>query len=129
MIHLAAIHGQQTGAEWTVRRFPVRLGRSPRNDIRLEGEGIWDRHAEIHLRRGEGFVVTTQGEALASVNGQPAQAAVLRNGDVIELGSVRLRFALSPTRPRSLRVREALTWFALAALCCGQATLIYWLVG
>jgi len=74
-------------------------------------------------------VVAAQGEALVSVNGQPAQEAVLHNGDVIALGSVRIRFALSPTRHRSLRFRESLTWLGLAALCFGQATLIYWLVG
>ena len=129
MIQLAAINGKQAGAEWIARRFPVRIGRSARNDVRLEADGIWDRHAEIHLRRGEGFVVAAQGEALASVNGQPVQEVVLRNGDVIELGSVRLRFALSPTRHRSFRVREALTWLALATLCFAQAALIYWLVG
>jgi len=38
-----------------------------------------------------------------------------------------MHFALSPTRHRSLRIREALTWIALAALCLGQIALIYWL--
>jgi len=129
VIQLAAINGKKAGTEWLARRFPVGIGRSSRNEICLEEEGIWDRHAEIGLRRGEGFVVATLGEALASVNGQSAQEAVLHNGDVIELGAVRLRFALSPTRHRSFRFREALTWLALAILCFGQAALIYWLVG
>ena len=129
MIQLSALNGKQAGTDWVARRFPVRIGRSPQGGIRLEEEGIWDRHAEIHLRRGEGFVVASQGDALASVNGQPAQEALLHNGDVIELGSVRIRFALSPTRHRSFRCRETLTWLALATLCFGQAALIYWLVG
>jgi hypothetical protein len=67
-------------------------------------------------------------EAFVAVNGQRLeQPLVLRNGDVIELGAVKLRFGLSPTRQRSLRFREAVTWIALAALCLGQVALIYWL--
>ena len=39
-----------------------------------------------------------------------------------------MRFGLSATRQRSLRLREALTWLALAGLCFGQVALIYWLL-
>lgn len=117
------------GTEWVARRFPVRIGRSPPCAVCLDDDGVWDPHAEVRLVRKEGFVFAVQGEALASINGQSVQQAVLRNGDVIELGSARLLFSLGPTRQRSLRLREALTWLALIALCAGQAALIYWLVG
>jgi len=62
-----------------------------------------------------------------AVNGQRVQEAVLRNGDLIEAGSVKMRFGLSPAPQHSLRLREGLTWFALAVLCLGQVALIYWL--
>jgi hypothetical protein len=66
-------------------------------------------------------------DASIVVNGQPVRQAVLRSGDLLETGSVKLRFGLGPTRQHSLRLREAMTWLALAALCLGQVALIYWL--
>ena len=68
-------------------------------------------------------------DALVSVNGQRIERGLLRNGDIIEMGSVKLRFGLSPTRQRSLRFREIVTWIALTALCLGQVAIIYWLAG
>ena|SRR5260221_83978 len=117
------------GADCVARRFPVRVGRAPETDISLAEEGVWDWHLEIDHRRLEGFVLSVQPGALACVNGQPVQQAVLRNGDLIELGAVKMQFGLASTRSRSLRLREALTWIALALLCLGQVALIYWLPG
>ena len=129
MIQLTVLNGKQAGSQWVARRFPVRLGRATTCDVCLEGDGVWDRHAEITLRRPDGFMMTVQEEAIAMVNGQAVRETILRNGDQIDLGSARLRFALSPTRQRGLRWRETMTWLALAALCVGQGALIYWLVG
>jgi hypothetical protein len=47
---------------------------------------------------------------------------------MIELGSARLRFWLAPSMQKTLRLREALTWFALSALFAAQIALIYWLL-
>ena len=66
-------------------------------------------------------------EAATLLNGERIQDAVLRNGDVIEAGSVKIRFGFSPTSQTTLRVREIATWLALAALCLAQVALIYWL--
>jgi pSer/pThr/pTyr-binding forkhead associated (FHA) protein len=117
------------GTEWVARRFPVRIGRAAPCHVCLEDDGVWNPHAEIRLAKKEGFQFVVLGDALASINGQPVQEAPLRNGDVLELGSARLLFALSPARQRRLVLRETLTWLALAALCLGQAALIYWLGG
>ena len=57
--------------------------------------------------------------ALASVNGVPMPRALLRNGDMITLGGVTLRFSLSPIQQSSAALREWLTWIALGALCLG----------
>jgi len=53
---------------------------------------------------------------------------VLRSGDVIEAGSLKLQFWLSETRQAGLRLREGLTWAAIAAISLGQIALIYWLL-
>ena len=129
MIQLKILDGKKAGAEWVARRFPVQIGRAPRSDLCLEEEGVWDQHLRIELQRGQGLVLTAIAEGYVAVNGQLVQSACLRNGDAITLGSVRLLFGLSPTRQRSLRLRETLTWLALAALCFGQVAMVYWLIG
>jgi hypothetical protein len=129
VIQLKILDGKKAGAEWAARRFPVWIGRVTPSDLCLEEEGIWDQHLRIDLERGQGLVLTAAPEAYVAVNGDLVQSARLRNGDTITLGRVRLLFGLSPTRQRSLRVREALTWLALAALCFGQVALVYWLIG
>ena len=50
----------------------------------------------------QGFTLTTAPNALASVNSQPVQTAVLRNGDIITLGSAKLQFWLGAARQRGL---------------------------
>lgn len=127
MVQLDILSGKQAGTQWVARRFPFQLGRSPQVALVLEEPGVWDRHAEFALRPGEGVMVFATTDASITVNGQPVRQAVLRNGDLIEAGSVKLRFGLAPTRQHSLRLREAMTWLALAALCLGQVALIYWL--
>jgi hypothetical protein len=67
-------------------------------------------------------------DALLSVNDAPAQRAILRNGDIITLGALKIRFSFSPVRQFSLAPREWMTWIALAALCLGQVALVYWLI-
>jgi hypothetical protein len=129
VIQLKILDGKKAGAEWVARRFPVRIGRLAQSDLCLEEEGIWDQHLRIDLPRGQGLVLTAAPEAYVTVNGQLVQSVGLKNGDTITLGRVRLLFSLSPTRQRSLRLREILTWLALAGLCFGQVALIYWLVG
>jgi pSer/pThr/pTyr-binding forkhead associated (FHA) protein len=126
VVQLDILSGKQAGTQWVARRFPFHLGRSPQAALVLEEPGVWDRHAEFALRPDEGVVVSAT-DASIIVNGQPVRQAILRNGDLIEAGSVKLRFGLAPTRQRSLRFHEAMTWLALAALCLGQVVLIYWL--
>jgi pSer/pThr/pTyr-binding forkhead associated (FHA) protein len=128
MVQVEVLSGKQAGRTWVARRFPVRIGRSPAADVRLEDEGVWDQHLELRLERGKGFVLRTQGHALASVNGQPVEQATLRNGDVLGLGALQLRFSLAETRQAHLSLREWLTWVAIGAITLGQIILIYWLL-
>jgi hypothetical protein len=100
----------------------------PQSDLCLDDGGVWDHHLQLEVRPGEGAVISASPDAFTAVNGQQVREAVLRNGDLIEIGSVRLLFGLSPTRQSSLRLREALTWIALGALGFGQVALIYWLL-
>ena len=128
MVQLKILSGTKAGDTFVARRFPVRIGRSPKAELRLEEDGVWDQHAELDCNPASGFVFSTLSDALVTVNGEPTQRTVLRNGDAICLGSLRLQFWLGQTRQVGLRFREGLTWIALAAISLGQVALIYWLV-
>ncbi len=125
MFQLKVLAGSQAGTSWVARRFPVRIGRSPGADLQLTESGVWDEHLQLDFDPAEGIVLSAQPNALVSVNGQPVQQAVLRNGDNIDLGSLKLQFWLSETRQTGLGFREGFTWVAIAAVSLGQVALIY----
>jgi pSer/pThr/pTyr-binding forkhead associated (FHA) protein len=125
MVQLKILSGEKAGTMWVARRFPVRIGRAATADLRLEEDGVWDEHLQLEFKPAEGFVLHAQPKALASVNGQRVEQAVLRNGDAIEIGSLKLQFWLSETRQKGLRWREALIWTGIAAVSLGQIALIY----
>jgi len=125
MVQLNLLSGKKAGTSWVARRFPVRIGRSVGCALQLEEDGIWDRHLQLDLSPAQGFVLTAQPNALVSVNGQTVAQTILRNGDTIQIGSLKMQFWLSPTRQAGLRFREALIWAGLVALCVVQIILIY----
>jgi hypothetical protein len=127
MVRLEVLSGKKAGAKWVARRFPVRLGRSDRADFQSDEAGVWDHHAEISSSPTEGWSVQAGADALLSVNGKPVERAVLRNGDVLDLGSLKLRFWLADARQKGLALREGLVWAGLIVVVLGQAALLYWL--
>jgi len=128
MVQLKVLSGKTAGTQAVARRFPFTVGRDDTADLRLEEAGIWDRHLELQLQMPEGFRLKAHESALTSVNGQPARDVFLRNGDLLEIGPLKIQFWLSETRQSGLRLREFLTWLALAALCAGQLAVIYGLL-
>lgn len=127
MVQFRFLSGRNAGQLILANRFPWTLGRSPASDLSLEEEGVWDRHLEMDLNHAEGFILTLHPPAVATINGQPFDRVVLHNGDLIEIGSVKMQFWLSEARLYDWRWRERLTWLSLALLCLGQVALIYWL--
>lgn len=74
----------------------VQIGRSRDNDVCLEDETVHRYHAVIERKRGRGFTITDVGSADGSglsVNGERMGSAILADGDTIELGRARFRFA------------------------------------
>lgn len=129
VIQLSILNAEMAGRDCLARRFPFQIGRAAGAHLALPAEGVWDRHLEIHFRSGDGFHLRAHPGALVSVNGQRVEQARLRNGDLLQLGSVKLRFWLAPAAQRSLLPREALTWLALGALTAFQLIVIYRLQG
>ncbi len=127
MIQLRILSGKKAGTSWVARRFPVRIGRSDAADLQLPEEGIRDQHLQLDWRPSRGFELSARPEALAAVNGHAVRQILLRNGDLIEIGSLKLQFWLSETRQRGFRVREWLLWLLLALVSLSQIALVYWL--
>jgi predicted component of type VI protein secretion system len=127
MVQLQILSGKKAGAQFIAARLPLQIGRAADAGLSLEEPGVWPRHCQI-VRHGRDLVCQAQAGALLSVNGLPVDQAILRNGDVLSMGALKLQFALSPVRQSSQRLRECLTWAALAILCLGQVALIYRLI-
>lgn len=128
MVLLRILSGKMAGTDITARHFPFRIGRSPDADLQLAEDGVWEHHLDLTLDRTAGFSVAVAPEALASINGQPVRQAILRNGDTIEIGALKIRFWLGSVRQYRLYFRELLMWLAIAAITAAQFWLIYWLL-
>jgi predicted component of type VI protein secretion system len=127
VVQLQLLSGNRSGTVFQANHFPIRAGREPGLDLTLDDPGVWQRHFFIDWRP-EGLFLEAEREAFLSVNDTPTPRAVLRNGDIITLGSLKIRFSFSPVRQSSLALREWLTWIALGALCLAQVALVYLLI-
>lgn len=77
----------------------VRLGRHSENDIHLPDSSVHRYHAVIERTADAGFMVTDLsggGGNGVRINGARLARARLADGDVIEIGRTRLRFATAP---------------------------------
>jgi pSer/pThr/pTyr-binding forkhead associated (FHA) protein len=128
MIELHILAGKKAGSQSVVRRFPFCIGRASGSDLQLNDDGTWDEHLTLEFHRQEGFTLAAAPDALVMVNNQPVQTALLRNGDVISFGSVKLQFWLAAARLRGLRLREGIVWALLVAVALSQFVLIYRLI-
>ena len=83
-----------SGTEHPLNKSSICLGRSQDNDIRLTNDSISSHHAEIHQRRnGDVYIVDLASSNGVYVNNTKVAQLVLKDGDLIELGEVRLRFS------------------------------------
>jgi hypothetical protein len=128
MVQLKLLSGIKAGTVWVARRFPVRVGRGANNDLRIEEDGVWDQHFSLSFKPREGIWLKSPSQGVTRVNGEAIQEVLLRNGDLIEIGALKLQFWLNETRQRGFRLREALTWCAIVGMSLGQVALVYWLL-
>ncbi len=72
-----------------------RLGRAPDNDISLDNDSVSGCHAEVyHLPDGAFQICDLNSTNGTWVNGKRIKIQILSNGDVVELGEVRLHFRI-----------------------------------
>jgi hypothetical protein len=74
------------------------IGRDKRNDIVLNNLGVSRTHAQIIRRRHNRFVLRDLESTNGSfVNGRPVKEKVLKDGDIITLGEIKLEFRRTDT--------------------------------
>lgn len=87
------------GGRYVIGRTLVRIGREADNDIRLSAKTVHRYHAAIR-RTTDGDVMVTdlsgnEGNGVL-VNGKPVDEARLKEGDIINVGEVKLHFDAEP---------------------------------
>ncbi len=88
---LLITEGPSRGAEFALNKKTVGLGRDPKNQIVLDSQSVSLFHARITVEQS-GCSVTNLGsiEGL-KVNGKNVDSAVIRPGDRLQAGNVKLR--------------------------------------
>mgnify|MGYP001827885529 FL=1 len=80
------------GAEFTLSKPALRIGRDERLDIWINHKSISHEHAEVQLRDGKVSVFDLDSANGMRVNGVRTSRAILETGDIVQLGQVRFRF-------------------------------------
>jgi pSer/pThr/pTyr-binding forkhead associated (FHA) protein len=75
-----------------VRDSALRLGRDPAADMVFDDPSVSRRHAIVLPRDGGTVILDDRSLNGVRVNGQRVMAQTLRDGDVIALGTVTMRF-------------------------------------
>lgn len=95
-------------------------------DVVLSGPGVWDHHFDLEVTPQGRVGMRSFGGASVLIDGQAVTEAPLRNGTLLDLAGVRVRFALAPGEQRSLAWRERVFWMAAVALVGVQVGLLIW---
>lgn len=98
---LVVVGEPASGAEFSLNKPALRIGRDERLDIWIDHKSISHEHAEIQVTDGKVTVYDLDSANGMRVNGIEASRAVLETGDMLELGEVRFRF-LPPQGAHSL---------------------------
>jgi ABC transport system ATP-binding/permease protein len=117
---LLALNGRLQGTLWTLGRSEVRVGKDAQAELSIPHRSLADFHAKLVQTSGSDWRVQELARAGVRVNGVAYADSPLHDGDVLELGALRLRFvgpgAPAPQLPRRPSSRLPLAGGALVAL-------------
>lgn len=88
---ILVLNTEQAGTSFELDRAEATIGRTDDNDIILLHRSVSWKHAKLILDGGAIRILDLKSDNGVLVNGAEVEDAVLRRGDVIELGRVRLR--------------------------------------
>lgn len=124
MLQLQRVDSGLQGGAVVLKKYPSMIGQSPECDARIQGPGVWDRHAGFEIANDLKVVVTPVGQALLLVNHAPVSLAVLKSGDLLQIGSCSFRVSLSPPRQTALWKYESAVWLMAVAMIALQVLLV-----
>ena len=128
-VRLERFDGNFLGQQVETCNFPFRIGRARDCHYRIEAKGVWPCHLILEEVGKNGINVKCESEASLRINSLAASKSVrLKNGDLLEFGSVSLRFWLAPIYQMGQRTTEFIIWLGLGVLILGQVTIIAWLL-
>lgn len=90
---LHMLNGSQPGRRIELQG-PILLGRLPECDVQIDDASVSRRHARITERAGGWSIEDLDSTNGVRVNGTNVRQATLQHGDTIELGGVKMTFAL-----------------------------------
>jgi DNA-binding winged helix-turn-helix (wHTH) protein len=109
----ARVPGSRCWLSWKDRSFALAdgynvIGRDPRSQIWLDDESVSRRHARISVEQDVASIEDLDSTNGTLLNREPVDSpTVLRDGDVVDVGSLQLTFrTLSDTSARTRRLRE-----------------------
>jgi pSer/pThr/pTyr-binding forkhead associated (FHA) protein len=128
MVQLNVLSEENLPQLFQSKSFPVRIGRGEDCHLQLTDTGIWANHLELNLNKDHQFTIRTTSEATAMVNGQPLEGLqLLHNGDLIEIGMVKIQFWLGTVQQKTLGIREFAVWALLLIVTVVEIYLLRWL--
>lgn len=124
--------GNNEGKDYILSKPLTVLGRDERADVPLFGDpGLSPQHAAIRMENGRHMLLDGGAPMGSVVNGQPVQQQLLRDGDMIQLGQVRLLFREKATAskvgrpvtdaPKSAQAPGAVSMPSHLCAFCGAA--------
>jgi pSer/pThr/pTyr-binding forkhead associated (FHA) protein len=116
--HLVVLNTELRGREFACIRTELRLGRADDtdNDILLDHRSLSRTHARLRRRpNGDWWIHDTQSANGVFVNGEKYAETALKNGDVVMLGHVKLKF-LMPGSHFALSYRPSVPMLSLAVV-------------
>jgi pSer/pThr/pTyr-binding forkhead associated (FHA) protein len=89
---LVVLSEPAAGAEFSLNKPALRIGRDEKLDIWINHKSISHEHAEVQVKNGKVTLFDLDSANGIKINGVKASRAVLDSGDVVELGKVRFRY-------------------------------------
>jgi pSer/pThr/pTyr-binding forkhead associated (FHA) protein len=97
---LVVTNSELKGQEYACIRTEMKIGRTEDNDIVIDHRSLSRTHAKVVREdNGEWRILDMQSANGLTVNGETYAQASLNNGDIIELGHVKLRFVAAGEQP------------------------------
>ncbi len=96
MAKLVLRFGQSVLKEYSLQTEPITIGRSPQSSICIDNPAVSFSHTKIYFKDGNYVVEDLNSLNGTFVNGKRVTQAVLRGGDLVEVGSHSIQFLIPP---------------------------------